>query len=67
MTRTVYTYSDKREIGQIEMNDRQYAKYASDADRDTGAMLFGDLMSYGFDYTASVIVVSENTTIYVEE
>lgn len=65
-TRTVYTYADKRAIGEIEMTDRQYARYAADGDRDTGAMLMRDLMSYGLDYVASDIVDGD-TTIYVEE
>jgi len=65
-TRTVYTYADKRAIGEIEMTDRQYARYAADGDRDTGAMSFADLMSYGLEYVASE-TVDLDTTIYVEE
>jgi hypothetical protein len=65
-TRTVYTYADKRAIGEIEMSDEMYARYAAEADRDTGATLFGDIMAYGCEYTASE-VVDLDTTVYIEE
>lgn len=65
-TRTVYTYADKIAIGEIEMTDAEYARYVKDAAPHTGAMLMGELMSYGCEYTPSEIV-DHDTTIYVEE
>ena len=64
--RIVYTYADKKAIGTIEMSDKQYASYVKGSDRDTGAILFGDLMSYGLEYVASEIVDAD-VTVYVEE
>lgn len=64
MTRTVYTYDDNTAIGEIEMTYKQFARYISEADAGTGAILFSDLMSYGLEYTASE-VVSGDTTVYV--
>jgi hypothetical protein len=64
--RIVFTYADKKAIGTIEMSDKQYASYVDGSDRDTGAILFGDLMSYGLEYVASDIVDTD-VTVYVEE
>jgi len=66
MSKTVHTYSDGVVIGEIDMTDDQLARYIAESDRDTGAILFRDLMAYGLPYTASEIV-SGDTTVYVSE